>query len=435
MNKLDPFEELISKKLQNHKVDFSYDSWDAIEKKLPKAKNTTAFVVAVGIISIAAVSFFILKYNTPNSKAIISSEKTISKKPNSTESTNLKTIDLAPEKPEQQNHSISAIENSTDPKNEKGESKKIKPITPSSNIKNTEQPIKHYNENNKVLKVEKIEAKKPVSLATNDIQQAQQDNSLPLAEFTVNKTTVCCYETISFFTDKNRNISYYWDFDDGNSSIVSSPTHQFNEPGNYIITLKASNKDNPNEFAISQPISITVYPTPTANFNYEKIVEDGLPCISFTSSASSTNTVKWNFGDGSSSSLFDVIHHYNKKGIYQVSFEQTNSYNCIASNTQAVEILEDFNLFAPNSFTPDGDGINDTFIPESLKLMNVDFTMNIYNKQGKLIFKTKNVNQPWNGINQNNGQKCSQGSYIWFVQLVNKNGETEQYNGALLLLN
>ena len=145
--------------------------------------------------------------------------------------------------------------------------------------------------------------------------------------------------------------------------------------------------------------------------------------------------MKWNFGDGSSSSLFDVIHHYNKKGIYQVSFEQTNSYNCIASNTQAVEILEDFNLFAPNSFTPDGDGINDTFIPESLKLMNVDFTMNIYNKQGKLIFKTKNVNQPWNGINQNNGQKCSQGSYIWFVQLVNKNGETEQYNGALLLLN
>ena len=67
--------------------------------------------------------------------------------------------------------------------------------------------------------------------------------------------------------------------------------------------------------------------------------------------------------------------------------------------------------------------------------MNVDFTMNIYNKQGKLIFKTKNINQPWNGMNQNTGQKCNQGSYVWVVQLVNKNGDPEQYNGALLLLN
>ena len=67
--------------------------------------------------------------------------------------------------------------------------------------------------------------------------------------------------------------------------------------------------------------------------------------------------------------------------------------------------------------------------------MNVSFTMNIYNKQGKLIFSSKNINNPWDGINQNNGQKCSQGSFIWVVQLTNKNGKNEQYNGALLLLN
>ena len=49
MNKLDPFEELISKKLQDHRVDFSYDSWNAIEEKLPKTTakpNTAAAVIA-----------------------------------------------------------------------------------------------------------------------------------------------------------------------------------------------------------------------------------------------------------------------------------------------------------------------------------------------------------------------------------------------------
>ena len=41
----------------------------------------------------------------------------------------------------------------------------------------------------------------------------------------------------------------------------------------------------------------------------------------------------------------------------------------------------------------------------------------------------------WDGINQNTGQKCQEGNYMWVVQLVNKEGETEQYKGAILLLN
>ena len=66
--------------------------------------------------------------------------------------------------------------------------------------------------------------------------------------------------------------------------------------------------------------------------------------------------------------------------------------------------------------------------------MNVEFIMTIYNKQGKLIYKTKNINQPWDGFNQNTGEKCIQGSYIWVIQLTNKLGQNEQYKGPLLLL-
>ena len=429
MNKLDPFEKLIKSKLEKHKVDFTFDSWDAIENKLPKSNNNMAFAISIGLIAIVVLGILISKSNNKNSE-IANNNKVVEF--NSTlpiVNTNKKSkTKISEEKtliqPQIKN------ENTIEFKKNDRESKELSPNVPVE--KNTNQQLEIENE---ILKVDKIEVKQPINTDENNLVESNNEDFFPVAEFSVNKTAVCCNEPINFLSNQNRDLIYHWDFDDGNSSNVSSPTHLFSEPGNYSITLKATNKENPNQFSVSVPVLVTVYPSPSADFTHEKIVEEGVPQIKFLGLSTSNNYVKWYFGDGTTSNLSEVNHRYYNKGIYDVTFEQTNSYNCIASSTQQIEILENFNLFAPNSFTPDGDGVNDTFIPESLKLMNVSFTMNIYNKQGKLIFSSKNINNPWDGINQNNGQKCSQGSFIWVVQLTNKNGKNEQYNGALLLLN
>ena len=65
MNKLDPFEKLINQKLQDHTVEFSYDSWDAMEHKLPKANYNTTILTTLGVIVLATSTFFIFKHNPP----------------------------------------------------------------------------------------------------------------------------------------------------------------------------------------------------------------------------------------------------------------------------------------------------------------------------------------------------------------------------------
>lgn len=69
-------------------------------------------------------------------------------------------------------------------------------------------------------------------------------------------------------------------------------------------------------------------------------------------------------------------------------------------------------IFIPNAFTPNGDGLNDYFMAEG---KNIDsFRMKIYNKWGEMIFESENIYQGWNGQYEN--RPCPQGTYIYTIQ-------------------
>ena len=424
MNKLDPFEKIISKKLNDHQVDFSYDSWDAIEKKLPKSKPNYFLFVSVGIILISASLFYILQ----------DSEKSVYNSYNLKEANKeTTTITASPSESNDKSEKVTAIKNipskpikSTLVTTTKDSAEDTTEISSHQYVKVQNHAINPPNINNGITA-------EPKPIPTSFDSSIILVNDPAIAEFSYSQSIVCAFDSVQFKSLETENMTYFWDFDDGNSSTAASPLHHFSESGSFDVSLTITNKQS--GISATKTVKIDVFENNEANFNFEHTVDQGIPSVSFTPFISRGSSLDWNFGDGSSSSAIECSHRYNKKGLYFVTLQQVNQNNCISTVTKPIEILNDFNLFAPNSFTPDGDGVNDTFIPESLKLMNVDFTMNIYNKQGKLIFKTKNINQPWNGMNQNTGQKCHQGSYVWVVQLVNKNGEPEQYNGALLLLN
>lgn len=73
----------------------------------------------------------------------------------------------------------------------------------------------------------------------------------------------------------------------------------------------------------------------------------------------------------------------------------TDSNNCSTNKQVAVmETCPDF-VFVPNAFTPNGDGLNDVFLPQTRNL--VSYEMSIVNRWGEIIFKTKNTLQGWDG--------------------------------------
>jgi gliding motility-associated-like protein len=66
----------------------------------------------------------------------------------------------------------------------------------------------------------------------------------------------------------------------------------------------------------------------------------------------------------------------------------------------------------PNVFSPDGDGINDYFIPFPYKFVH-SIKLDIFNRWGQPVFTTTNPDINWNGMNQFTNQPCNDGVYFY----------------------
>lgn len=131
------------------------------------------------------------------------------------------------------------------------------------------------------------------------------------------------------FTDQSSgqgNLSYYWDFDDGNSSTQQNPVHTYAANGNYVVTLDVTDDCG------TQKYCETVYiycPAPTSTFTWSN---NNLQ-ISFIdgSFGSGQMSYQWDFGDGNSSSLQNPTHTYASAGTYNVCLYMSDE--CGAENT------------------------------------------------------------------------------------------------------
>ncbi|MBL4577342.1 MAG: gliding motility-associated C-terminal domain-containing protein, partial [Flavobacteriales bacterium] len=108
-----------------------------------------------------------------------------------------------------------------------------------------------------------------------------------------------------------------------------------------------------------------------------------------------------------------------------------------------VEVKETYTLFAPNTFTPDGDGINDYFFPIGIGINAETFEMFIYNRWGDLIYKTEGVfgnylstayQVGWDGT-ANYGERVAQEDvYIWWIHTTDPDKKIHKYVGHVTLL-
>ncbi len=114
-----------------------------------------------------------------------------------------------------------------------------------------------------------------------------------------------------------------------------------------------------------------------------------------------------------------------------------NHKGCVATARIKIEILKR-DIFIPNAFSPNGDQINDYFYPY---VSEDSFTeirqMSIFDRWGNLLFSNSHFppNEPkegWNGMS--NQQQANPGTYIYYLEIEWKNGETEKRFGDINLI-
>ncbi|RUT80039.1 PKD domain-containing protein [Ancylomarina longa] len=126
--------------------------------------------------------------------------------------------------------------------------------------------------------------------------------------------------------------------------------------------------------------------------------------------------------DGNTSSTYTVT----EEGVYKLQFTDLNS--CIGRDSIMVYV-DRYRIFVPNAFTPDGDGVNDTFAPVITgDLAGEDIEMYIYNRWGEMIYKFTDLGEGWNGTYK--GKNANTGVYVWILLI---NGKARQ-DGTVSLI-
>jgi len=121
----------------------------------------------------------------------------------------------------------------------------------------------------------------------------------------------------------------------------------------------------------------------------------------------------WNTGDS-----IESIEIYSE-GMYIVEME--SQMGCIGSDSVYVKLIEDelpppdpaFNLFIPNAFSPDGDGVNDVFRVEGDGSRIYNLQTRIYDRWGGLVFSSSGIENGWDG--KKNGKDCPGGVYVYKI--------------------
>jgi gliding motility-associated-like protein len=117
-------------------------------------------------------------------------------------------------------------------------------------------------------------------------------------------------------------------------------------------------------------------------------------------------------------------------GVFNVSLQVSNS-RCSDSKQVGPIRLQEMAIDIPNVFTPDGDGINDRFMVVYTSV--ADFKMTILNRWGRVVFKTTNPGDYWDG--RIAGRKAAEGVYFYYIEAKGFNeGEFEKLEGPVHLL-
>jgi len=122
--------------------------------------------------------------------------------------------------------------------------------------------------------------------------------------------------------------------------------------------------------------------------------------------------------DYGSSQTNELVYSENVNTYRVVAVENYNEQIVSVSNTVSVE--KPLRLYAPNAFSPDGDGINDFF---TIKGQGVEeMELEIYNRWGQMVYKSDDLALSWNG--EFRGKEVPLGTYVYQVKVSSVSGES-----------
>jgi gliding motility-associated-like protein len=181
-----------------------------------------------------------------------------------------------------------------------------------------------------------------------------------------------------------------------------------------------------------------VYPSPVAHFTVSPGELTTLqPEAEFTNYSTGAVAYQWSFDGLDESAEMNTTYVFpnEQSDNFFVCLIATNSYGCTDTTCRYIYMDAEYVVFAPNAFTPDADGDNDTWKPVIRGFDTTGYELSIFNRWGDRVYFSQDPNEPWTGDIENGGFFGQNEVYNWRLKLLVTNSAEEIYfTGSIVLI-
>lgn len=235
------------------------------------------------------------------------------------------------------------------------------------------------------------------------------------ANFDISSTEICSGQETDFINISEGEItSYNWNFGNGESSNEENPSLEYNETGEFTVTLRVENGICPPNI-ISKPI--LVRPSPLINIGSDReICGPNEEVVTFDNK--DNYTLLWSTGEiGNSTTVTG------ETGVLSLTAELDG---CFA--TTQINIINRCNVYVPSAFAPNG--VNKFF---NVINKNIDsYTLTLFNRWGEIMFKTSDFGVGWDGTFK--GEPMPVDNYGYSVDIIDEAGKSFTKRGFFVLI-
>ena len=249
--------------------------------------------------------------------------------------------------------------------------------------------------------------------------------------FSVDIDRGCVPLCVTFTDESTATGARSWSFSDGGTAgDEPAPVHCFTEPGVFDATLIIADPAGCTG-TLTLPQIVEVLAVPVASIGVSPavaLIDD--PTFQFTDRSLGAALWSWSFGDPAASTSTERAPSftYAAVGCYAVELEVANDAGCSSSASTEVCVEDAFALYAPNAFSPNADGINDSFGVSTTVDDPAFFALTIYDRWGSIIHTSDAPFTFWDG------EGVPQGVYIWQVRLRDSQNKLQERKGHVTLI-
>ena len=240
------------------------------------------------------------------------------------------------------------------------------------------------------------------------------------------------FDNLSFPVDDT--YKFEWQFGDGNTSEVFSPTNVFTEIGTYTIQLKLISPIGC-ETTKTWPNLIKIVPSPEAGFTFTPEQPNLLNnTVQFVDASKDAVSYLWAFDSLGISLMQNPSYTFRDTGTYKIQQVVLHPSGCTDTAEAIIPIYPLIRFYMPNAFTPNNDGLNDVLLPVGYIEGVKSYSFSVWNRWGERVFETDDYTSGWNGSRDNTGATAPPGVYGYLVEYIDPLGKKQTLKGHATLL-